>query len=144
MPVEHRGTAIEVEGAKELRRDMNRLKDDVGKKAVKAANKNAAEIVSRQAKVEVPKRSGKLAASIKAQATQKQGVVKAGTAKSVPYAGPIHFGWSTRPDPRKKWRGGPIRPQPFIYEALDRRITEVYDEYERQVHDLTKQYLERR
>jgi hypothetical protein len=32
-----------------------------------------------------------------------------------------------------KIRGGPIRPQPFIYEAMDRRIDDVLGAYERRI-----------
>ena len=47
-------------------------------------------------------------------------------AKSVPYAGVIHFGW-----PRHN-----IEPQPFLYDALDRRSDEVIKLYEDRITDL--------
>ena len=46
------------------------------------------------------------------------GKVRAGM-KAVPYAGPIHFGWGRRN----------ITPQPFLYQAIDRRHAEVLDTY---------------
>ena len=66
----------------------------------------------------VPRRSGRLAASIRSSATVKSGVVRAGGAK-LPYAKPIHFGW-----PKHN-----ISPQPFLYEALDARRSAVIDAY---------------
>lgn len=53
-----------------------------------------------------PRRSGKLAGSIRPGATQKAGVVRAGRA-SIPYAGVIHWGWP----------GHNIAAQPFLTEA---------------------------
>jgi hypothetical protein len=45
-------------------------------------------------------------------------------------AGPIHFGWAARR----------IQPQPFIYEAVDRRRKEIRDRYEKLVDDLIKKH----
>ncbi len=98
---------------------------------LKGANKAAAEIVRDEARRIVPVRSGRLQRSITAQASTASGRVKAGSAKRVPYAGPTHFGWPTRPNRSKRWRGGPIKPNPWLYEAQDRRINEVRDAFER-------------
>ena len=46
--------------------------------------------------------------------------------KKVPYAGPIHFGWGRRN----------IHPQPFLYEALDKRRDEVLDAFALNVQKL--------
>jgi len=66
----------------------------------------------------LPRRSGRLAASIRAQGTQRAGRVAAGK-KSVPYAGPIHWGWPARN----------IKPQPFLTDALASKqetVVEIY------------------
>ncbi len=42
------------------------------------------------------------------------------------YAGVIHFGW-----PRHN-----IEPQPFLYDALDKRFDEVVRVYEKRITDL--------
>jgi len=68
-----------------------------------------------------------LAGSIRTTGTKTGGYVRAGSRKAVPYAGPVHFGWPTRPNPAKGWRGGPIRPNPFLYDALDARREQVQD-----------------
>jgi hypothetical protein len=47
---------------------------------------------------------------------------------SVPYAGPIHFGWPAHN----------IEPTPFLYDALDQRRSEVIDLYEQRVGDLIR------
>ena len=117
---------IEVD-AKALRKSLRKA-DRTLLKEMRQANKDAAEVVARQAKIEVPRRSGRLAKSIGTLATQSRGQVRVGSA-SVPYAGPVHFGWPSRPNKAKGWRGGPIRPNPFIYTALDKRrgaVLEVY------------------
>ena len=54
-------------------------------------------------------------------------MVRAGFAR-VPYAGPIHFGWRKRN----------IQPQPFLYEALDKRRNEVFDRYNKEVRNILK------
>ena len=49
---------------------------------------------------------------------------------TVPYAGPIEFGWNTRPNPSKKWYGGPIRPNRFLWRAYQFKLREVRRVYE--------------
>lgn len=124
--------AIEIEGARELRRS---LKQAGAMGDLKKASKQAAEVVVRQAVVLVPKRSGRLAKSIRAAGLQSSAEVRAGRA-SVPYAGPIHFGWPNRPNYARGWRGGPISPNPFLYEALDKRAHDVRLVYERRVAEV--------
>lgn len=123
---------------REIRKAMKDLSDS-SKSDMKATHRSVAEIVARQARYEVPVRTGRLRNTIRTRSTLTQGRVVAGMAR-VPYAGPIHFGWPTRPDPSKGWRGGPIRPQPFIYEAADRRIDEVVDAYEQRIGELIRSY----
>ena len=108
--------SIDVEGLRELRRALSKI--DGGVADLKAAHKDAAEVVEKRATQLVPRRSGRLAGSIRSTGQAATGVVRAGRA-AVPYAGPIHFGW-----PRRN-----IAPQPFLYDALDDRRTEVIDVY---------------
>lgn len=129
---------IEIEGLRDARRAIRRVSDD-SKTELRGAHQAVSEIVARQAKFEVPVRSGRLRASIRAGATTTRGQVKAG-GYGVRYAGPIHFGWSSRPNSARGWRGGPIDPQPFIYEAADRRIRDVLDEYERQLGAIIRRH----
>jgi hypothetical protein len=62
---------------------------------------------------------------MKVTAGHESSAVTAGS-RSVPYAGPIHFGW-----PRHN-----IKPQPFLYDAADRRINDVVNVYEKRVDAL--------
>ena len=98
--------------------------------SMKETHKRAAEIVIQGAKRYVPVVTGRLAASIRNASTQRMGRVRVGSA-SVPYAGPIHFGWPARQ----------IKPQPFIYDALDGRRAEVAAVYVKRIDQLTVKYF---
>ena len=123
-----RSGGFKVDGLRQLQKEIRQTEDVELKKQLRLANKEAAQVVADQAKVEVPRRSGRLARSIGTQASQTSAFVKAGTAARVPYAGPIHFGWPKRN----------IRPQPFLYEAMDKRIGEVRKAYEKNLGKITK------
>lgn len=133
-----RSVRWEIEGLRETRRAMRVLGDDF-KSEMKATHTAAAEVVARRARYLTPSRTGTLTRSVRAAGTTTRGQVKAGTA-GVRYAGPVHFGWPGRPNKARGWRGGPIRPQPFIYEAADDRIGEVVDVYEERVRDLIRRH----
>lgn len=129
--------AIRVDGLKELQAKL-RAVDRALPRQLRAANKEAAQVVADRAKVLVPVRSGRLKGSIGVRAGQRDAEVKAGSAARVPYAGPIHFGWPGRPNRDRGWRGGPIRPQPFLYQARDQRIGAVIAVYEQRIDKLTR------
>jgi hypothetical protein len=118
----------EILGLREVQRDLNKLGDDT-KNEMKDTHKEAAEVVVMGAKRLVPYRTGALAASIRALATKSSGRVRAGSA-SVPYAGPIHFGWPARR----------IAPNPFIYDALDDRRDDIREIYEERIDELIRNY----
>ena len=115
---------VSFDGLNKLRRAINKL-DDAAKQDFKLAGYNAAQIVVDEAKRLVPVRSGALAKTIRAAKVVSGGKVYAGKAK-VPYAGPIHFGWANRN----------IRPNPFLYDAADRRVNEVMDAYLAQIYEI--------
>lgn len=118
----------EIVGLREVQRDLRKLGDDT-KTEMKETHKQAAEIVVLGAKRLVPYRTGALAASIRALATQSSGRVRAGSA-SVPYAGPIHFGWPSRG----------IAPNPFIYDAVDSRVDDIRGLYAERIDQLINKY----
>ena len=118
----------EILGLREVQRDLNKLGDDT-KNEMKDTHKAAAEVVVMGAKRLVPYRTGALAASIRALATKSSGRVRAGSA-SVPYAGPIHFGWPARA----------IKPNPFIYDALDDRRDDIRELYDERIDELIRNY----
>jgi len=108
---------IKVEGLDKLTRQMKTLEGDAVS-LVKALNAELAADVADVARRKVPRRSGKLAGSIRSSGQAKTGVVRAGS-RGVPYANPIHFGWAKHN----------IRPQPFLYDALDDRRQHVTDRW---------------
>lgn len=122
-PQKSQRSAIRVQGAKTVIRELSKLGDEY-KSVLKKVHIESADIVARRATVLVPRRTGALAATIRVSARERSGSVKAGK-RSVRYAGPIHFGWPNRPNEAKEWYGGPIAPNPFLYDALDDRRDDV-------------------
>jgi HK97 gp10 family phage protein len=125
---EGRGGKIQIDGLKETQKALREMSDDL-KYKMKETHREAAEVVVEGSKRYVPFRTGKLAASIRAAATMTSGKVRVGSA-SVPYAGPIHFGWPARS----------IKPQPFIYDAMDVRRQEVLEIYSARITGLIDEY----
>jgi hypothetical protein len=117
-----------IDGLREVQRDLRKLGKDT-RTEMKGTHQRAAEIVLAGAKRLVPVRTGNLAASMRAMATQTSGRIRVGKA-SVPYAGPIHFGWPARN----------IKPNPFVYDALDPRRDEIVGLYEERIDQLIKKY----
>lgn len=116
---------IEVVGSRELRKALRAAAGDLDD--LKAAHAAAAAVVETRATAEVPRRSGRLASSIRSSGQAAGGVVRSGKA-SVPYAGPIHFGW----------RAHNIEPNPFLYDALDAKRAEVIETYETAIDKIKK------
>lgn len=96
---------------------MRRTGEDV-KDELKGLHAEGANLVLEEALKKVPVRTGTLKATVRAASLQTRGEVRAGY-KRVPWAGPIHFGWPARN----------IRPQPFLYDAIDARREQVLDAY---------------
>ena len=117
--------AIEVDGARELRKRLKAIEGGIAD--LKSAHAAAANIVEKRAVQIVPRRSGTLSGSLRSSGQASGAVVRAGRV-SVPYAGPIHFGWPLRN----------IKPQPFLYNALDDRRSQVTDAYESAVDKIIK------
>lgn len=126
---EGREGAVRVEGLNDTRRKLKKLGDDVnyGDQFL-AVNKTLADAVAGDSKNYVPVLSGALQGTIRAAASKTSGRVKAGY-KAVPYSGPIHFGWPSRF----------IKPQPFIYDAIDRRRNEIKDRYKQLIEKLIRE-----
>lgn len=96
-----RSAGISVEGGKTLRRTLRQAGDNL--EDLKAAHDKAAKIAADASAALAPKRTGRLAATIRGSGTKTAGIMRAGYS-SVPYAGPIHWGWPSRN----------ISPQPFL------------------------------
>lgn len=107
---------VEVKGAKELRKQLKAAGDDLGD--LKATHKKIAQIVEFDALQLAPVVTGGLVGSIRASGTQTSAIVRAGR-KSVPYAGPIHWGWPARN----------ITAQPFLVDAQEAKYEDWMGEY---------------
>lgn len=122
---------VKVTGAKELRKAIRQIEDAAAKKGMQAdlkgAYRTAARVVEVSAKQEAPRRSGRLAGSVKAKGTTTGASIVAGGLKAVPYAGPIHYGWPSRPNRAKGWRGGPIKPNKFLTRAAAQSVDTIVD-----------------
>lgn len=82
---------LQLKGAAQLAKGLRQAGADL--KDLRDINKQAAQIVAPAAKALAPRRSDRLARSIRAGATQKAGVVRAGNNSKVKYAGVINYGW---------------------------------------------------
>jgi HK97 gp10 family phage protein len=153
---------LEVKNLKEVQR---RLKA-VGDQAVddlKKAHGAAARIVEQEAKSTVPVKQvgtgdsayirrgstpGRLKASIRSTGQARAGVVRAGGPSfGVLYAGVIHYGWPTRPN-YGNWKGkivwgGPIKAQPFMFEAMESKEAEVERVFVRMVNEAINKHMGR-
>lgn len=98
------GTTLQIEGLATLVRTLKKAGVDISE--LKDAHRRAGEIVAHEAALRAPRRTGKLAGSIRAAKQVRRARVQAGGAR-VPYAGPIHWGWPSRG----------IAPQPFLTDA---------------------------
>lgn len=109
-----------VEGLDNLIRTMRRAGRDIAD--LKDAHQRAGEIVASEAQAIAPRRSGRLAGTIRAAKQVRRAQVSAGRA-SVPYAGPIHWGWPSRN----------IEPQPFLSDAAQNTESRWTDGYRQDV-----------
>jgi HK97 gp10 family phage protein len=120
---------IKITGLRELTRDLKAAGSDLPR-TMRTIAKEEAQVVAADAQQRVPVRTGALQATIRAGATQSGAYVRAGRGAQVPYAGPIHFGWRARN----------IAPQPFLYDAADARIEEVFAAYSARLDALLRSH----
>lgn len=132
------GFGVQIVGGNRLRSTMRKAGMDV--KELSAINKEAAGTVANAARLRAPvgkpgrkrgrgrpKSGGALKASIRAGATTKAGVIRAGS-KRVPYANVQHWGW-----PR---RG--IRAKHFVSDAAVATESIWVKNYERKMNQVIK------
>jgi phage gpG-like protein len=117
---------IRVTGAKQLRKQLQAFEGDLAD--LRRVHQQAADKVLARAVREAPHRTGRLAASLTAKGNNASAVVRSAGRKA-PYAAPVHWGWPTRPNKGKGWRGGRIAPNPFLYEAVVRFQEEIAADY---------------
>ena len=97
-------SGVKIDGARRLRSTLRRAGVDM--KEMRATHLAAAGVIVGAAQARVPRRSGNLAATVRAGATKAAAVARAGNNRrtGVPYANPIHWGWHRRN----------IAPNPFL------------------------------
>lgn len=95
---------VQVQGARELRKALKAVEG--GLADLKATHDKIAQIVVPVGKSGAPRRTGRLAGSIRGSGTKTAATVRAGGAR-LPYGGPIHWGWPKRH----------IKAQPFLTDA---------------------------
>jgi hypothetical protein len=128
---------VRVVGANRLARTLRAADMDV--KVMSRINKQAASTVAAAARPTAPVgvktrksrkryRPGKLAKTIRAGATLRAGVVRAGGGR-VPYANVIHWGWPSRN----------IRARPWLSDAAVRTEPVWVKQYEQHMKDVVKQ-----
>lgn len=130
MPRPRSAGRVEVRGDRQLRRALKRVEGNVGD--LREVHRDAGEAVAGEARSLVPVESGMLRDTIRLsiKLAGRQGTAILAGKGLVPYAGPIHFGWPARN----------IEPQPFLYDALDRRRGDVIDRYQRGVDSIIHRF----
>lgn len=123
-----------VVGLRETQKALKAL-GEATKKDLKPTHLEAAQIVVDGAIRLAPVRTGALVRSIRAAATMTSGKVRIGSSwgnsgNVVAYGGPIHFGWPARR----------IKPQPFIYDAIDARRNIIASLYAIRIDQLVTKY----
>lgn len=108
------------------------MKDSELNDEMKQIHQELARDVLRLAEPNVPVRSGALKGSLRASGTVRDAIGRAGKA-SVPYAGPIHYGWKARN----------IKPQPFLTDAAERLERDITDRYDREVAQMLDKVIGR-
>lgn len=132
-----RQTGITVDGARELRRTLKKAGIDA-KDDLKASHKSAAQIVMTRGADLCPvapvsmssAMPGLLRDTLRAAGTQTAAIVRAGnnrtTAKGVPYAEPIHWGWPKRN----------IKPNRFLTRAASETEPKWVESYWTHIHNI--------
>ena len=130
---------VRVQGGAKLRRELRAATGDLDD--LKDANAAAADYVAQLARTRAPARSGALRATIRGNRAAGRATVSSGSA-TVLYAGPIHWGWSTRNVTKthgkngKRLRGGPIAPNRFIWDTAQEYRDEWLPAYEQNVQNI--------
>jgi len=123
--------AVGLQNGRELRKAFREAGEGITE--LKQLHRAIADDVAGTARTLVPVRTGRLKSTIRGAGLQTKALVRVGNNRKslsgVPYAKPIHFGWAARH----------IKPQPFLYDALDERRQDVIDTYNKEVNDLIKQ-----
>lgn len=95
---------------------------------LKSAHKEVADVVTAAGRPNTPRRSGRLAASMRPGATQTAAIVRAGGAR-VPYANAIHWGYRRRNIAAQPWLSDAARAkEPTWYDIYRTEIEKILDQ----------------
>ena len=123
---------IEAGGIRTLARSLRILEDKELSDEMRAASRAAAEKIVPYAKDAVPVgATGRLKASIKADATRTRALIKAGSPTRVPYAYAVHRG-------RVMKRGKRTKATKYLSEAIPKAWPEIVDEYVKAMDQIAK------
>ena len=113
---------VALEGLRQTVRSLERFGVEVSD--LKAAFKRIGSLVQRDAQARAPKKSGRLAASIRPSNTKNKSILRAGSARVV-YAGVQHYGGYNN-----------IKPHPFLSDAVDANRQKVQQELDKELRSL--------
>lgn len=116
---------VHIEGLNELNRELQRLGVEVDD--LKDVMASIAQLGTEEANLRVPRRTGRLAASIRGNRAKGKATIMAGRS-SVPYAGPIEFGWPGRNISAAKYMTG----------AADKLAPRLPDMFEDGINDIIR------
>lgn len=128
------GIRVQATGLKEFRRALRAADAQLPRELRKALNAVGQAIVN-EAVPKMPKKSGKLRASVRARSTQTEGRVIVGKA-NVQYAGFIEFGGSVGRNRSVKRTF--VKQGRYLYPAYQRRLPEVRRLTEQVVNELAQ------
>lgn len=115
---------LEVKGGANLRRTLKNAGDDL-LNDLKQTHKDVASLVTPAARARAPKRSGKLAASVRPGATKSAAIIRAGSGR-VPYAGVQEWGWGRRHIASQPFMSPAARQTESAWKALyTERVNEI-------------------
>lgn len=104
---------ITVEGLRPALRDLRKIDRDLQREALRGLKAATVREALPAVVAAAPKRTGRLARSLRVQATTRGVSIRS----RVPYANPIHWGW-----PRHH-----IKPNPFIQRGAEARAERILD-----------------
>ena len=122
------GYTVAVKGLREVVRSFDQYAGAVDD--LKDANAAIGSKVSKTASAIAPQRTGGLARSIRPNRAKQKVQIKAG-GSSVPYAGPIEYGWEKRN----------IEPKPFLRRAAWTERNFVKEQYSANIQAIGRKYI---
>lgn len=120
---------VEIDGLKELRKEIRKIGDETLTEAMREANIAVANLVLPTAKTKSPKNTGALASTLRITKTVNYSAIRAGNGRAVPYAGVIEYGWPARG----------IKASKFIAGAISDQYRKIIKTYEQAIEEIGRQ-----